>query len=258
MNDFTPEESIKGLQIFCQNIDLNASAVIIPGINDGDQVFQTCSNLEEWGAKSFTLRKFANFKRQGLILNDKPTINGKSTNSYEDFQALVQKLADEFSIRIFGYPFYDPKNESPFVLSKKENSMYLKSLPEIKSESTIITGDLSAPFLKKIFKTIDESKLVNIVSVNKEIADLIIHEDLESIDLNEVKDNVIIPSGALVHDNVAEKLLCKDGKQRKILRGPYVLTYPYKGEDQHVTNKEELIKYELKSFKELIDKINSF
>jgi len=257
MNDETPEDSVNGLKIFCENIDLNASAVVIPGVNDGDELFQTCVNLEEWGVKSFTLRRFANFKHQGLILSKKPILDGIIPHSYEEFKEFVQKIADEFSFKVLGYPFYDPKNESPFTLSKAENRRYLEKLPQVKSEATIITGTLAAPFLKKIFRIIDKFNLVNIVSVDKEIADLITNEDLESINLTEVKRNVILPSGALVHIKQAEKLLSKDYKHRKILRGPYILTYPY-SDKGHLTNKEELIQYELKSFKDLIDKINSF
>jgi [methyl coenzyme M reductase]-L-arginine C-5-methyltransferase len=255
MNDATSEESIKGLKMFCENIDVNASAVIIPRVNDGD-IFETCVNLEEWGIKSLTLRRFANFKRQGLILNKKTLIEGIDPHSYEEFRDLVHNIANEFSFRVLGYPFCDPKNESPFTLSKTENRSYLEKLPEIKSEATIITSKLAGPFLKKIFEIIDEFNLVNIISVDKEIADLIIHEDLETINLNEVKRKVIIPSGVLVHDKQAEKILCKDEKYREIVRGPYSLTYPYRGEE-HITNKEELIEYELKSFKELINTINS-
>ncbi len=103
---------------------------------------------------------------------------------------------------------------------------------------------------------IDESNLVNIVSVDKEIADLIIHDDLDSLNLSKVKRKVIIPSGALVHDKVAEKLFSKDGKHRVIFRGPYVLTYPYY-DDGHLSDKEELIRFELESFNALIDVINS-
>ncbi|MGB8233815.1 MAG: methanogenesis-associated radical SAM protein, partial [Methanobacterium sp.] len=100
------------------------------------------------------------------------------------------------------------------------------------------------------------SNLVNILSVDKEIADLIVHEDLESIDLKEVKGNVIIPAGALVQDNYAKKLLSSDGKHRKVIRGPYILSNPIKGEDEHYTM-DEIIEFEIKSFNALIDKINS-
>ena len=83
--------------------------------------------------------------------------------------------------------------------------------------------------MEKIFRVIDEFNLVNIVSVDKDIADLITHEDLEFINLDGVKRNVIIPSGALVQDNKAAEILCKDGIFRIIARGPYVLTNPYYG-----------------------------
>jgi NifB/MoaA-like Fe-S oxidoreductase len=71
-----------------------------------------------------------------------------------------------------------------------------------------------------------------------------------------LKSKVIIPGGAFIHDNYSKKILTKDGKNRSIIRGPYVLTYPYY-EGVHLTDKEELIKFELESFNALIDKINS-
>jgi methanogenesis marker radical SAM protein len=255
MKDETPEGSIKGLKMFCENIDLNASAVIIPGVNDGDKIFETCVDLEEWGVKSFFLRRFANFKNQGLILNNKPLIEGINPQSYEEFQELVHEVTREFSFKVSGYPFYDPQNESPFAISKIKNKNYLERLQDIKSEVTIITSKLAEPYLHKIFSVIDKFNLVNIVSVDKDIADLITHEDLESINLDEVKRNVIIPSGALVHDKKAAEILCSDGKFRIITRGPYVLTNPYYDGDLY---KEDLLNFELKSFNALIDVINSF
>ena len=42
MNDKTSEESIEGIKIFGDNIDLNASAVVIPGINDENELYETC------------------------------------------------------------------------------------------------------------------------------------------------------------------------------------------------------------------------
>ncbi|MGZ7068157.1 MAG: methyl coenzyme M reductase-arginine methyltransferase Mmp10, partial [Methanobacterium sp.] len=256
MNDKTPEESIEGLRIFCENIDLNASVVVIPGINDEKEIYYTCNHLEEWGAKSLSLRRFANYKNQGLILNDKPILEGVDPHSYEDFQKMVQTIDDEFSFQVLGFPFYDPKNKGPFLISKPENRNYLEKLKRIKSQATIITSELAAPFLWKIFDEIDPSNLVNVLSLNKEIADLIVHEDLESIDLSQVKGKVIIPGGALVHDKYSQKLLSKDGKRRRVIRGPYILANPYKGEDDYY-GRDELIKFEIKSFNNLIDKINS-
>ena len=150
MNDETSEESINGLKIFCENIDLNASAVIIPGVNDGDKLYETCANLEEWGVKSFILRRFANFKNQGLILNNSPIIDGINPHSYEEFHELVRKISHEFSFKISGYPFSDPKNDFPFSITKIKNGKYLEKLPDIKSEATIITSNLAINYLKKM------------------------------------------------------------------------------------------------------------
>ncbi|MFY9638523.1 MAG: methyl coenzyme M reductase-arginine methyltransferase Mmp10 [Methanobacterium sp.] len=256
MNDKTSEESVEGIKIFGDNIDLNASAVVIPGINDENELYETCIDLEKWGAKSLSLRRFANYRNQGLIFQHKPLLEGVKPHSYKEFRQLVQKIDDEFSFRVLGYPFYDPKNKGPFLISKTENKNYLEKIKPIKCSATIITGKLAAPFLCKIFDEIDSSNLVNILSVDKEIADLIVHEDLESIDLKEVKGNVIIPAGALVQDNYAKKLLSSDGKHRKVIRGPYILSNPIKGEDEHYTM-DEIIEFEIKSFNALIDKINS-
>ncbi|MGZ7117423.1 MAG: methyl coenzyme M reductase-arginine methyltransferase Mmp10, partial [Methanobacterium sp.] len=256
MNDENAEESIKGLKIFCENIHLNASAVVIPGINDEKQIFETCIDLENWGAKSLHLRRFANFKNQGLILNNRPILEGVKTHSYEEFQDIVRKVAEEFSFNVFGFPFFDPENDIPFIISRKQNKSHLNRLMEIKSEATIITSSLAAPYLRKIFEIIDEDNLVNVVSVDKEIADLITPEDLESIDLDKLQGKVIIPSGALVHDMQCESILNKDGVNRRVIRGPYVLSSNYTGEVINV-DKEEMIDFEVNSFNALIDKINS-
>ncbi len=255
MNDFTPEESLRGLKIFCENIDVNASVVVIPGVNDKEEIFNTCINLEEWGVKSFVLRRFANFKNQGLILNNKPIIKGITPHTYEEFQRLVHDVAREFSFKVLGYPFSDPKNDFPFAISRIKNRVYLEKLPDIKCEATIITSKLAGPYLEKIFEVIDGFNLVNIVTVDKDVADLITHEDLETVNLIDVKRNVIIPSGALVHDKKAEEILNKDGKFRVVVRGPYVLTNPYYKDEFY---EEELLNFELESFTALIDKINSF
>jgi len=255
MRDKNPEEAVKSLKLFCENIDVNASVVAIPDVNDEEQLFQTCSDLEEWGVKSFVLRRFANFKSQGLILNDEhPILKGIKPHTYEEFQELVRKVSDEFSFRALAFPFYDPEKDFPFAILKKKNRKYLEELPQIKMEATVITSSLTAPFLKRFFELVDESDLVNVIGVDKEIADLITHEDLQSLDLSEVKKKVVLPSGALVHDEQARKILGKDGTHRKIKRGSYVLTHPYY--ESVDFNPEELLKHEVKSFKELIDRIN--
>ncbi len=255
MKDRNPEEAIKSLKLFCENIDVNASVVAIPSVNDEEQLFQTGSDLEEWGVKTFVLRKFANFKNQGLILNDeRPILKGIKPHTYEEFQELVRKVSGEFSFRVLAFPFYDPKKDFPFAILKKKNKGYLKELPPIKRDATVITSRLTSQFMEKFFELVDDSGRVNVVSVDKEIADLITYEDLESIDLSEVKKDIIIPRGALVHDEQAKEIFSKDGECRKIKRGPYVLTHPYY--ESVDFDSEELIEHELKSFKALIDKIN--
>ncbi len=46
MNDKTPEESIKGLKLFGENLDLNASAIVIPGINEEEQISKPVQTLK--------------------------------------------------------------------------------------------------------------------------------------------------------------------------------------------------------------------
>jgi methanogenesis marker radical SAM protein len=157
MNDKTPEESLKALKMFCETIDVNGSTVVIPDIIDKEEIFSTLSTLEEWGIKTFILSRFANFVNQGLILNNKPTILGLNTQSIEEFHNLVKEAADEFKFRIIGIPASDPKNDIPFILSKKKNKEYLEQLNLINSRATILTSKLSAPYLKKILGRIDQS-----------------------------------------------------------------------------------------------------
>lgn len=140
------------------------------------------------------LRRFANFKSQGLILNDeRPILKGIKTHAYEEFQELVRKVSDEFSFRVLAFLSTTLKKDFPLAILEKKNRRYLEELPQIKMEATVITSSLTAPFLRKFFELVDESDLVNVIGVDKEIADLITHEDLQSLDLSEVKKNVFFP-----------------------------------------------------------------
>lgn len=256
MNDKSPEESIQGLKLFCESIDINASAIVIPGINEEEQILRTCVDLENWGVKSFSLRRFANLRNQGLIFNKKKIMDDVYTQSFEEYQRLVRKISDEFNFKVLSFPFYDPKKDFPFALSHQKNRGYLARLPSIKSKSTIITSKLAFNYIKNIFNVIDESNQVNIIGLDKEIADLITEEDLKSVELKQLNEKIIIPQGALVHNKQAEKILSKDGKPKKITRGPKLLTHPYyEGLD---LSKDQIIEYELKSFNQLIDVINGF
>jgi methanogenesis marker radical SAM protein len=256
MNDKTPEESLKALQIFCEMIDVKASCVVIPGINDQDKIMETCIALENLGVKSIEFRRFANYNDQGLILCDKkPVMEGIKPHSFEEFQKIVKKISDEFSFKVVGYPFYDPKNDFPFAILKRRNRGYLQELPKIKADATIITSKLAEPFLNKFFTLIDASHQINIISLEKDIADLITHEDFISINLDYVQKKVIIPSGALIHDKLLKSFFNSDGRKRTVIRGPYALTHPYFNDNPYYS--EELLKFELESFSNLIEIINN-
>lgn len=247
MGDKSPEQSLKALKTFCENMEVVASTVVIPDVIDQEDIFKTCSMLEDWGIKSFILSRFVNFKNEGLIYNHSPVINGMKTQPFEEFQKLVKKVDEEFSFKVIGSP------EILYELSKKENRKFLKKLPEVKAEATIITSKLSYNDLNNIFDVIAKD-LVNVVAVDKEIGSLITCEDLENLNLDEVKKNVIIPGGALVHDNTASVILNKDGIKRSVVRGPGSLFFL----DFELSSNVDVLEYEIRAFKDLINKINSF
>ena len=96
---------------------------------------------------------------------------------------------------------------SILILSNNNYNSYLKFLPEITSKATIRTSKLSKKYLQKIFSNIDKNGLVNIISVDKELGDLIRPEDLSSINLDDLKNKVIIPGNALMRDDEAGKFI---------------------------------------------------
>ena len=256
MGDQNPEESLKALKIFSENCEVHAAAVVVPGANDGTQLFNTCSDLEEWGAKALILMRFANFENQGLILGNEPLIDDVTPHTLDEFTDLVKKVDDEFNLRVTGTPLLDPQNDSPFALSKSKNKEFLEILPDITSEATILTSSISAPFIEKIIQNIGAEESVNVYAVNKEIACLITQKDLESADLSMIKDTVIIPGRAFVHDKVAEKILSRDGVERIVTRGPDKLSVD--GEMSGTLTDENVIEKEMEAFYELINMINFF
>ena len=254
MRDKTPEKSLEALQRFCELCEVNASTVVVPGVITEEEITKTCSILEEWGIKSFVLSRFSNHQNQGLLFNYKPVEDGIEPQPYQEFYELVGSIARQFSFRVLGSPAADPEKGLPYILARKGNKKYLEQLPAVKSETTIITSSLSAPFLEKIFQRIDGNGKVNILAVDKDIGDLIVPADLEAIDLKEVKFKAILPGGALLHDQVAHQLLTRDGKNRKVVRGPELLFLP---SNVYLEGKEEeFITYEIRSFTELVNLIN--
>lgn len=255
VKDKKPEEALKACQIFCENADLTGAGVIIPGVNDGDVLRQTCNTLEEWGAKGFILMRFANTFNEGLILGNEPILKGIESQPVEEFGQLVEEINKEYNFRVTGTPLCDPETGGPFAIAKDKNEIFLQFIKKVTGEATIITSKIAAPFISKIFDKIDADN-VNVIGVPKEIACLITKEDLEQIDLSEVKQAVIIPGRAFVHQLDAERILSADGVERIVGRGPDTLTID--GELSFDKTDENVIEEELTQFNDLVDAINFF
>ena len=255
VKDQKPEEALKACKIFCENVDLTGAGVIIPGVNDGDVLRQTCNTLEEWGAKGFILMRFANTFNEGLILGNEPILKGIESQPVEEFGHLVEEINKEYNFRVTGTPLCDPETGGPFAIAKDENEIFLQFIKKVTGEATIITSKIAAPFISKIFDKIDAED-VNVIAVPKEIACLITKEDLEQIDLSEVKQAVIIPGRAFVHQLDAERILSADGIERIVGRGPDTLTID--GELSFDKTDENVIEEELTQFNDLVDAINFF
>lgn len=254
MNDPTPEASVDALKRFCESCDVHAASIIIPGVNDGEELARTCEDLETWGAKALILMRFANTRNQGLILNDEPIIPGIEQQPLDEFEQLVIETSKEYNLRITGTPLCDPETDSPYALSKDKNKEYLEILTPVKAEATIITSKISAKYIEKIFENLGVSDHINVIATEQEIACLITEQDLREINLEEVKDTVIIPGRCFVHDMVAEEIFRRDGNFRLIKRGPDLLTAD--GEMSGTLTKNDVLKQELYAFEDLIELIN--
>jgi len=254
MNDPTPDASIEALKRFCESCDVHAASIIIPGVNDGEELARTCENLESWGAKALILMRFANTRNQGLILNDDPIIPGIKEQSLDEFEQLVIDTSKEYNLRITGTPVCDPETDSPYALAKDKNKEYLEILTPVKAEATIITSKISAKYIRKIMDNLGVSDHINVIATEQEIACLITEHDLRQINLEEVKDTVIIPGRCFVHDMVAEEIFRSDGNFRLIHRGPDMLTAD--GEMSGTLTREDVLKQELYAFEDLIELIN--
>ena len=254
MHDPTADVSIQALKRFCESCDVHAASIIIPGVNDGDILAKTCADLESWGVKALILMRFANTANQGLILNNGPIIPGIKEQTLTEFENLVRETAKNYNLRVTGTPVCDPETDAPYALSKDKNKEYLEILTPVRAEATIVTSKISAPYIEKILENLNAADYVNVVSTSQEIACLITEHDLREIDLNEVKDTVIIPGRCYVHDLVAEKIFRSDGKFRLIHRGPDMLTAD--GEMSGTLSKNDVLKQELMAFEDLIELIN--
>jgi methanogenesis marker radical SAM protein len=251
MHDKHPDAALSNLEYFCESCDVYCAAVIIPGINDREELEKTCQDLEEIGAKGLILMRFANVREQGLILGNEPIMPGITPHTVDEFKQIVTDINERFGFRVTGTPLWDPETGAPFALAA--NRSEISRLPAVERSATIITSSVAHPFLSAIFQELGGK--VNVVSVNKDVGCLITIEDLISLDLSDIKDTVIIPGRTMAHEKEVRQLLSMDGKKRIVGRGPDQLTVD--GEMSISMSKREVLDLELEAFKELIEAINA-
>ncbi|RXA19770.1 methanogenesis marker radical SAM protein [Methanosarcina sp. MSH10X1] len=252
MKDPEPEASLQVLRDFCTHCNVYGAIVLIPGVNDGEVLEKTLSDLETMGAKGAILMRFANFPENGLILNNAPIIPGITPHTVQEFTELVRNSASKhLSMRITGTPLEDPLIGSPFAIRNIPGA--LERLPRIIKKATIITGQVAAPRLREILEALGDS--VNVVALEKDIGCLITIEDLRKMDLSEVSETVFIPGRSFAHDMEVKEALKRDGIDRLFRRGPERLSVD--GEMSIGMSREEVIELEIENFTELIEQINS-
>jgi methanogenesis marker radical SAM protein len=250
MHDPTPEISLRILDRLCGEIDVYGAAVVLPGVNDEKNLEDMCQWLEDRGAKGLILMRFANSTRQGLILGNAPVIRGHRIQRPDEFRDMVSDLAGRFKMKISGTPLWDPAIGSPFAIRNEPE--LLDKLPALFRTATVITGSLAAPAIQAVLD--NRGGGVNVVATDKEIACLITLDDLERLDLAEIRDLVIIPGRAFVHDREAEKVLSRDGVQRTVVRGPEMLTAD--AETSMGMTRDGVLLMEIEGFAGLIRLIN--
>lgn len=249
MADPTPKASLQCLSTFCASSDVYAAAVIVPGVNDGDVLRKTCDDLEGMGARGLILMRFANHTKEGLILGNAPIMRDIESQPIESFKELVSSINDRYKLRVTGTPLWDPEIGSPFYVASNPEA----HLPRTEKHATVITGAAAGPYLRSIFQRIAPN--VNVVSTEKEIACLITLDDIQKLNLADMTETVLIPGRAMVHDKAATAALRADGVHRIVRRGPEQLTVD--GEMSIGLRREEVLRREVVSFKELIRTINA-
>ena len=252
MHDPTPEVSLAILEKLCENADVYAAAVILPGINDGIVLEQTCEWLQERGAKGIILMRFANATEQGLILGNGPIISHQKVQTVDSFHDMISDLNQRFSLKISGTPLWDPDIGSPFAILSEPD--LIRKLPRVQRRATVISGSIAAPYINKVLVSCGSK--VPVVPVQKEIACLITIEDLRKLDLSTLEPVVIIPGRAFVHDAEAQDVLSSDGIEREVIRGPEMLTAD--AETSMGMTRNQVLAMEMDGFAELIRTINRY
>lgn len=250
MHDPTPEVSLKIVERLCETADVYAAAVVLPGINDGKILEQTCEWLDACGAKGLILMRFANSTEQGLILGNGPIIKDQQVQSVESFRDMVANLSVKFDMKISGTPLWDPDIGSPFALISEPG--LIQKLPRVTRRATVISGRVAAPYIQKILSACGSE--IPVISTGKDIACLITMADLQNLDLSALERAVIIPGRAFVFDPEAQELLSGDGVDRDVIRGPDTLTAD--AETSMGMTRDQVLALEMEGFAELIQTIN--
>ncbi|MDD1701766.1 MAG: methyl coenzyme M reductase-arginine methyltransferase Mmp10 [Methanoregula sp.] len=252
MHDPTPKVSLEILERLCKAVDVYAAAVVLPGVNDGKVLEQTCEWLDERGAKGLILMRFANTTDQGLILENAPVIPGQRVQAVEEFRDVVTELAGRFHLKISGTPLWDPEIGSPFAILNEP--ALLEKLPRVLRRASVVSGSVAAPFVSSVLTACGSP--VPVIPVKKEIACLTTIDDLEALDPSRLESTVIIPGRAFVHDAEAQEILSRDGITRDIIRGPESLTAD--AETSMGMTKEQVLALEMDGFADLIRLINLY
>ena len=155
-------------------------------------------------------------------------------------------------MKISGTPMGDPTIGSPFAILSEPD--LLEKLPRVEKKATIITGSIAARPIQKVLDACGNRTWV--YGTGKEIACLITIEDLKNVDLSKVEETVIIPGRCFVHDKEAAEVLSSDGVERRVIRGPEMLTAD--AEMSMGMEKNGVLEMEMDGFADLIRLINMY
>ncbi len=252
MHDPTPEVSLSILEKLCGNVDVYAAAVILPGVNDGIVLEQTCEWLQDRGAKGIILMRFANTTQQGLVLGNGPVIPNREVQTVGSFRDLISDLNRKFSLKISGTPLWDPDIGSPFAILNEQD--LIKKLPRIQRRATVISGSIAAPYIENVLRLCGSQ--VPVLPVSKEIACLITIKDLCELDPGTLEPVIIIPGRAFVQDAEAQEVLSRDCIEREVIRGPEMLTAD--AETSMGMTRDQVLAMEMDGFADLIRTINRY
>lgn len=260
MHDPTPEASLAILERLCEavddegkkKVDVYAAAVILPGVNDGEVLENTCQWLQDKGAKGLILMRFANTTGQGLILNNGPVMGTQDVQSVGSFRDMISDLSKKFAMKISGTPLWDPEIGSPFALLDEPS--LVEKLPRVTKRASVISGSIASPFIERVLRACGSA--VPVVPVKKEIACLLTIDDLRTLGLSRLEPVVIIPGRSFVHDAEAADVLSRDGVTREILRGPEMLTAD--AETSMGMTRNQVLDLEMNGFADLIRTINRY